>query len=47
MDTDVEVLKPYDDLLELSGFTGYEGSKFKPPVTGTIASVPGSEWVKE
>ena len=27
MDTDVEVLKPYDDLLELSGFTGYEGSK--------------------
>lgn len=47
MDTDVEVLKPYDDLLVLSGFTGYEGSKYKPPVTGTIASEPGGEWVKE
>lgn len=47
MDTDVEVLKPYDDLLELSGFTGYEGSKFLPPVTGTMASEPGNAWVKE
>lgn len=47
MDTDVESLKPYDDLLHLSGFTGYEGSKFHPPVTGTIASEMGGEWVKE
>ena len=47
MDTDVEVLKPYDDLLGLSGFTGYEGSKFMPPVTGTMASEAGGEWVKE
>lgn len=47
MDTDVEVLKPYDDLLLLPGFTGYEGSKFMPPVTGTMASVAGGEWVKE
>ena len=47
MDTDVEVLKPYDDLLQLSGFTGYEGSKYHPPVTGTMASEPGCEWVKE
>ena len=47
MDTDVEVLKPYDDLLLLSGFTGYEGSKFLPPVTGTMASEPGNLWVKE
>lgn len=47
MDTDVEVLKPYDDLLSLSGFTGYEGSKYLPPVTGTIASEAGNEWVKE
>ena len=47
MDTDVEVLKPYDDLLTLTGFTGYEGSKYRPPVTGTMASVPGGEWVKE
>ena len=47
MDTDVEVLKPYDDLLELAGFTGYEGSKYLPPVTGTMASEAGGEWVKE
>ena len=47
MDTDVEVLKPYDDLLGLSGFTGYEGSKTLPPVTGTIASEAGNTWVKE
>lgn len=47
MDTDVEVLKSYDDLLHLSGFTGYEGSKHLPPVTGTIASVAGGEWIKE
>lgn len=47
MDTDVEVLKPYDDLLSLPGFTGYEGSKYLPPVTGTMASEAGHEWVKE
>lgn len=47
MDTDVEVLKPYDDLLGLTGFTGYEGSKFLPPVTGTMASEAGGQWVKE
>lgn len=47
MDTDVEVLKPYDDLLHLSAFTGYEGSKFMPPVTGTMASEANGEWVKE
>lgn len=47
MDTDVEVIKPYDDLLDLSGFTGYEGSKSLPPVTGTMASEPGNAWVKE
>lgn len=47
MDTDVEVLKPYDDLLQLTAFTGYEGSKYMPPVTGTMASVAGGEWVKE
>lgn len=47
MDTDVEVLKPYDDLLHLTAFTGYEGSKYLPPVTGTMASEAGGEWVKE
>lgn len=47
MDTDVEVLKPYDDLLSLTGFTGYEGSKYLPPVTGTMASEAGNQWIKE
>lgn len=47
MDTDVEILKPLDDLLHLSAFTGYEGSKTQPPVTGLMASAPHGEWVKE
>lgn len=47
MDTDVEVLKPLDDLLQLQAFTGYEGSKNKPPVTGIMASVANGQWVTE
>lgn len=48
MDTDVEVLKPFDDfLMNLTAFTGYEGSKKIPPVTGTMASEPDGEWVSE
>jgi mannosyltransferase OCH1-like enzyme len=47
MDTDVEILKPLDDMLHLSAFTGYEGSKTQPPVTGLMASAPNGEWVKE
>lgn len=47
MDTDVEILKPLDDLMHLSAFTGYEGSKYQPPVTGLMASVAHGEWVKE
>ena len=46
MDTDVEVLKPFDDLLHLTAFTGYEGSKYLPPVTGTMASEAGGLWVR-
>ena len=47
MDTDVEILKPLDDLLSLPAFTGYEGSKRKPPVTGLMASEAHGIWVKE
>lgn len=47
MDTDVEVLKPLDDLLHLKAFTGYEGSKHKPPVTGLMASEAHGAWVTE
>ncbi len=47
MDTDVEILKPLDDLLHLQAFTSYEGSKHKPPVTGLMASEANGEWVTE
>jgi len=47
MDTDVEIIKPLDDLLGLSAFTGYEGSKYQPPVTGLMASAANGIWVKE
>ena len=47
MDTDVEILKPLDDLMHLDAFTGYEGSKYQPPVTGLMASAAHGEWVKE
>lgn len=47
MDTDVEALKSYDDLLELSGFIGFEGTKYLPVGTGTIACCPHGEWVSE
>lgn len=48
MDTDVESLKAYDNtLMRLPAFTGYEGSKKMPPVTGTMASEANGEWVTE
>ena len=47
MDTDVEVLKPFDNLLSLSGFIGFEGTKHSPVGTGTIACMPNGDWAKE
>ena len=47
LDTDVEVLKPFDDLIDLPGFIGFEGSKYHPVGTGTIACMPRGEWVAE
>ena len=47
LDTDVEVLKPFDDLLALTGFIGFEGTKYSPVGTGTIACLAGGEWVTE
>lgn len=47
LDTDVEVLKPFDPLLGLSGFIGFEGTKHRSIGTGTIASEPKGQWVKE
>ena len=46
MDTDVEVLKSFEPLLNLSGFIGFEGSKTKPIGTGTIACERGNVWAK-
>lgn len=47
MDTDVEVLKPLDDLLDLPAFSGYESNKFSNFPTGLMASAAGGVWVKE
>lgn len=47
MDTDVEILKPLDDLLQLPAFTGYEASLKNAPVTGLMASAAGGVWVRE
>ena len=47
MDTDVEVLKSFDDLLYLPAFSGYESNKFSSFPTGIMASEKGGVWVKE
>ena len=47
MDTDVEILRPLDDLLHLPAFTGYEASMANAPVTGLMASAPHGVWVTE
>lgn len=47
MDTDVEILKPLDEYLQLPAFTGYEGSSAMAPVTGLMASAAHGIWVTE
>ncbi len=47
LDTDVEVLKPLDDLLTLHAFAGFEGSKYLPLGTCVMASRANGEWVSE
>lgn len=47
MDTDVEILKPLDDLLHLPAFSGYESNKYLNFPTGLMASAPAGLWVKE
>ena len=47
MDTDVEILRPSDELMELPAFTGYEASQKNAPVTGLMASAPHGVWVRE
>lgn len=45
MDTDVEVLKSLDDLLNQTAFSGFENEDFVP--TGIMASVKDGAWVTE
>ena len=45
MDTDVEVLKPLQDFLHHSAFSGFENPTMVP--TGIMASEKGGKWAKE
>ena len=47
LDTDVEVFKPFDDLLGYQAFAGFEGSKHLPVGTCVIASEAHGKWVSE
>lgn len=47
LDTDVEVFKSFEDLLELKAFAGFEGSKHLPVGTCVMASEAHGEWVVE
>lgn len=47
LDTDVEVLKPFDDLMRYTAFAGFEGSKHVPLGTCVMASEAHGEWVRE
>ena len=44
MDTDVEVVKPLDELLKYDAFSGYETSTTIP--TGTMGAVAKNEWIE-
>lgn len=46
-DTDVEVFKSFDDLLEYKAFAGLQGSKNYPVGTFVMASRANGEWVEE
>ena len=44
MDTDVEVLKSFDSLLDHHAFSGFEG--FDRIQTGTMGAEPGNRWIE-
>ena len=44
LDTDVEVLKPFDDLLQHRSFWGFEAGNYV--ATSTIGAMPGHELIK-
>ena len=48
LDTDVEVFKPFDDLMEqYNAFAGFEGSKYLPIGTCVLASAAHGGWGME
>lgn len=47
LDVDFEVYKPFDDLLYLQAFAGFEGSKHQPVMMGVCASKANGKWVTE
>lgn len=47
LDTDVEALKPFNSLLHLDGFIGFEGTKHNHIGTGTIGCIPNGDWAQE
>lgn len=47
LDTDVEVFKPFNDLLGYHAFAGFEGSKHRPVGTCVMASEAHGAWVSE
>ncbi len=47
LDTDVEVFRSLEPLLQRKAFAGFEGSKHKPVGTCVMASEAGGEWVTE
>ena len=47
MDVDVEVYKPFDDLMEqYDAFIGYEGSKHNPVMMGVLAAKAHHPWIQ-
>lgn len=47
LDTDVKVMKSFDELMEVDAFCGFEGSKSKPIGTCVMASKAEGEWICE
>lgn len=47
LDTDVELFKSLEDLLNYKAFAGFEGSKHLPLGTCVLASEAHGEWVRE
>lgn len=47
LDTDVEVFKSFEPLLQFHAFAGFEGSKHQPIGTCVMASEPHGVWVTE